>query len=130
MAAVYDPAVGATSIEFWNAADTEVLEVAKIISRSGDILTLESNLSLTHPVTESIKARYGGFSPVRGTEGIDGGIRTLGTAEFLFSDGLTGSIKIPKGFILSARYISSGVGGSRELSLNYRFTIVPGELIG
>lgn len=121
LAAYYTPANGASYIEFWNAADDTIIEVRKIQSISGNVITLASNLSNTHPTTEKIKARFDGFSPVRGADGISGGLTLLGSGREIIRNEVGVTAKISAGLIISVRLICTSAAGSRELGVNFLF---------
>lgn len=121
LAPYYNPANGAAYIEFWNAADDTIIEVRKIQSISGNVITLASNLSNTHPTTEKIKARYDGFSPVRGTDGISGGFALLGNGRELIRNEHGVTSEILAGLILSVRLICNSTAATRELAINFLF---------
>ena len=123
LAPYYDPANGARYMEFWNAADDTIIEVVKILSRAGNVVTLASNLAETHPITENIKARYDGFSPVRGTHGLDGGMRLLSNGVENFHNNLGITNKISTGLIVSVRMILTSDVSTRDMTVNYKFRV-------
>jgi len=121
LAAVFDPTNGARYLEFWNAADDTLIEVVKIASVSGSVVTLASNLQETHATDVTLRARFDGFSPVRGTHGLDGGFRLLNSATMLLRNEIGITAILPAGLILSLRLRTSVVVGAREMAVSYIF---------
>jgi hypothetical protein len=123
LAPYYDPAAGAKYMEFWDeTGGTPVLkEVRKIASRSGDEITLDSNLAETHPVTETVRARFDGFSPVRGTHGIEGGFCLLNAGEMLLRNEIGITNIIPANMLLCVRMKTTSTAGTRELAVSFIF---------
>lgn len=121
LAPYYDPLNGARYIEFWSADESQIIEVAKIASVAGSVVTLVSALASAHPMTERIKARFDGFSPVRGGHGLDGGMRVLNDYTMLLRNEAQVTAIIPAGMILSARFIASAAVATRELAVNFIF---------
>lgn len=121
---VYDPAAGAKYIEFWDETGSEPVlkEIAKVASVSGNVVTCAANLAATHPVTEMIRARYDGYSPVRGGSGdILGGLRLLGDSEFMLRNesGMTNAV--PAGLILALRVKAAVASRANALKLVLNF---------
>jgi hypothetical protein len=116
----YDPVNGAKYLEVWTAAG-EIKEVRRILSRAGDVVTLESNLVGTYDATHVAKARYDGFSPVRGSHGIDGGARLVGAHGLDHRNEFAITAPVPVGMILSLRFKTGSVVGTRRLALNFYF---------
>jgi len=119
--AVFDPANGAKYMEFWSADDVTLLEVRRIASISGTVLTLDSNLQLTHATDVNVRARYDGFSPVRGTHGLDGGFRLLNSGEMLLRNEIGITNAIPAGLNLSLRVRTAADVGERSVAISYIF---------
>lgn len=118
LGAVY---TAAAYMEFWEPDNSKIREVRKIASVANDVVTLASNLAQTHAIGINIRARVDGFSPVRGANGIDGGLRLLNSGRMLIENQNGMTALISAGLLLSARLIASSVVGARELAVNYRF---------
>jgi len=119
LADVFDPANGAKYMEFWNG--TALVEVVKIASRSGAVITLASNLQETHATGITLHARYDGFAPVRGTHGLDGGFRLLNSDSMLLRNEIGITAAIPAGLHLCARLRTTTAAGTRDFTINYIF---------
>ena len=116
----YNPLIGAKYLEVWNLLGA-IQEVRRIASVAGDVVILESNLDGTYDTTHATRARYDGFSPVRGARGIDGGARLLGSNSFLLRNELAVTELIPTGLLLSGRLKTTAALGTRKLALNFFF---------
>lgn len=119
--AFYDPANGAKYLEVWTAAAGEIKEVRRIASVAGDVVTLATSLAGSYDGMYVTKARYDGFSPVRGVYGIDGGARLIGSSSLSHRNELAMTAAIPAGLVLSLRLKTGAVVGTRRLALNYYF---------
>lgn len=119
--AYYDPNSGAVTIEFWNAADDDLLEVVEIDSVSGDVVTLKAGLNNAHGTDEVVRVSYGCFSPVRGADGTDGGVKMLGDGQLNVVNQNQVTDKISAGLHLSSRCKTTATAGVRDLSVNYWF---------
>lgn len=119
--AYYDPTQGAVAIEFWNAADDALLETVEIDSVAGDAVTLKSALALAHGTDEIVRVSYGCFSPIRGTEGLDGGVKLLGDGSLNIINQNQVTEKIAAGLQFSARCKTTAAAGLREIAVNFWF---------
>jgi hypothetical protein len=117
----FNPAAGASYLEFWSADGSTIIECRKIESLSGNVVTLDSDIAVTHVVNEYVKARYDGFSPVRGTHGIDGGYRLLGSGQEMIRNEVAVTNLIAAGLLLCARLICGSETGQRHLGINFIF---------
>lgn len=118
LAPYYNPVNGAAYIEFWDNAETVLHEVRKIVSVSGNVVTFSPGLAAERNTTVKIKARYSGFSPIRGIDGVDGGLRILNGGEFMFYNELAITDKLLANLIMSVRLRTVSAVGLRELVCN------------
>lgn len=122
LAPLYDPAVGAKYIDFWKESESPRLhEVRKIVSRSGNEITIDSGLAAARDGSYTIRSIFGVFTQVRGSAGKDGGFRLLGDNSFTLFNlvGKTSLLSTALGFSV-AMYIGAGAG-TRELAVNFLF---------
>lgn len=121
LAAPFDPANGGASIEFWNDADTVLVECRPIVSVSGAVVTLSEAVASVHSISAKLRCVLASFSPSRGAENVTGGYRLLSgdgveniRSEHNYTDLLTA------GLVLAARFKATTDVGTRELTINYR----------
>lgn len=123
LAPYYDPASGAAYLEVWDetGADPILKEVRKIVSKAGNVITVDANFANNVLVTWKIRARYNGFSPVRGTDGVEGGLPMLGDSSFIYQNTNHVTSKITAGLVLSARLRTVADVGNRDFVVGVIF---------
>lgn len=122
VAANFDPANGAVSMEFWSDDDSTLVECRGIASVSGTVVTLTDATTSAHTTSARIRCILDRFSPIRGTDGISSGFHLLagdGVENIRSESNYTDLI--PVGVILSARFKTTSGVGQREITINYRF---------
>ena len=116
----YDPLNGAESIEFWNAANTQLLEVVRIDSRDGNVITLKNNLALTHGTSENIRVRIASYTRPRGTYGLDGGVKLIGDGTWNVYNEMAVTAAIPANIhVCLWLKTSSAATGTRKLAVTF-----------
>lgn len=118
--AYFDPVNGASYLEVWDSSGN-LKEVRKIASVSGDVVALDSNLQGTYDTTHKAIARLDGHSPVRGTHGLDAGIRLFGTSHYQIDNALDITNPIPAGLTLSIRVRTTADAGTRKVAVSFIF---------
>ncbi len=116
----YDPAAGATHIEFWNDADDTLIEMVKIASVAGDVVTLVSGAMSAHSTSANLRACYGHHTSMRGSNKIDGGMRFLGSGDDAIGSTHSMTAQIPSGMILGGRFKTSSETATRKFAVNYK----------
>lgn len=127
LAGAYDPENGAKNILFWDddAEDASLLEVIPIDNVSGSVITFSGNLSQNVPSGGVLMPQYSGYSPVRGTTGIDGGLQLLGTNSLSFNNETGVTSLVIEGLSLLALLTTQGgiplVSADRTFVINFLF---------
>lgn len=121
----FNPAVGAEHIELWSSDETQLLEVHKIASLSGNNVVFSgSTLAANRDTSVKVKARFGSFSPARGTNKIGGGLQFFpGEGKFELRQVYSVTAKLSAGLKLSSRVITTADAGTRLVSVNFLFRI-------
>lgn len=119
----YQPAYGAQHLELWNAAMDTLLECHAIVSAdpSPDTVTIATGLVAARDNTVKARVRYGSFCPVRGAEGISGGLYAIGQDRFSLRQPYSMTNLLPAGTVISARMKTTAEVGDRKLACTYIF---------
>jgi hypothetical protein len=120
-AAIAPVYAAAVAVEFWDVAETVLLEVAKVASVAGQIVTFALPLALAHATTEKIKALVDHFSPIRGTVGIDGGERFVNAGVTRYGGDTEVTALISAGLRLGMRVKTTAETGDRKVTVSFRF---------
>jgi hypothetical protein len=121
----FNPAIGAEHIEFWNSDETQLLEVHPIDSLSGDNVVFDgTTLAADRDTSVKVKARFGSFSPVRGTNLLEGGLQFFPPASrFDLKQVYSVTAVLSAGLKLSSRVITTSDAGTRVVTVNFLFRL-------
>jgi len=121
----FNPAVGAEHIEFWNSDEDTLLEVHRIDSVSGNNVVFDgTTLAADRDTSVKVKARFGSFSPIRGTNRIQGGLHFFpGSGKFELRQVYSVTAVIAAGLKLSSRVITTADTGTRTVTVNFLFRL-------
>ena len=121
MSPYFDPANGAQHVEFYSDDESTLLEVVGIASISGTVVTLSKATEEAYTTANHIKARFQSFNPVRGSHGLSGGFRFLGTGMLMLGSQNEMTDPIPAGMMLCAGIDVGGGGSKRSFGVNFVF---------
>lgn len=110
----------ASYLEIWDSSGN-LKECRAVASVSGDVVTLESNLVGSYDTTHVAWARVNGHSPVRGTYGIDGGKRLIGTTHMMLRNEVEITDVIPAGLVIAVRLSTTEEAATRKMAVNFIF---------
>ena len=116
-------AAGIKIIEFWNAAETQLKEIRKITSISGDVVTLATALTHSIGTTDILKPVIQSYCPIRGVDGLDGGVSFLGDGKIAIDNINQISELIPAGLKLCLRLLTVAGIFNRQIVLNFKFRV-------
>lgn len=117
----YNPANGKRSIEFWNAAETELLEVRTVTGISSPNVNFTPGLAAARDTTVKVKPVYGRYGPIRGSNGNLGGYRMIASGVAHIENPFSISARLPSGFIIGVRVKTVSTSGTRQFAINFLF---------
>jgi len=127
VAPYYDPLAGARFIEFWNSTGTDIIEVRKIASRDGDVITLDSQLEAAHGTDAILRCIIQAFSMIRGSMGLEGGFHMLGTGVLAYGYEYEQTSTLPAGIGVRGRFKATSEVADRGVAVNFKFRAVNGS---
>ena len=124
-----DPTVAAyfgagEKVEFWNADDSELVEVRTVASVEGTVVTLGEAATHQHLVTARLRSIVSCFCAdvADDVDHVSSGFRAVGSACLPpFGSENEATDEIPAGLILGHRFKTCGTAGDREIAVSYRF---------
>lgn len=123
VAGQYDPAAYETTpyMEFWDAAETTLVEMRPINSVSGTTVTLGEAVTNAHATTAKLKLVVQMYSPPRGDGNLEQGLSLLGDGSIDINSENAVTELIPVGMTLCARVKTAADAGTREIAINFKF---------